>query len=104
MDPRAKQVATWQECADLCAAIAACEAWTISSSGWCFAKTSAACTGSHADWTWGTRQCGTSGATTPAPANTCDPADNDWSCCTPFNPCGLGQVRYYALSGSRGNK
>jgi len=53
-----KKVADWQECANHCASIASCEAWTINKWNRCWTKTSASCYGSHKNWTWGTKQCG----------------------------------------------
>ena len=37
--------------------------------------------------------------TTAAPAS-CDPADNDWTCCSASSPCDLGQVRRSLKIGS----
>ena len=36
----------------------------------------------------------TTTTTTTAPAATCNPADNDWTCCSASSPCGLGQVKW----------
>ena len=70
----------WQECADLCATNAACEAWSFSNRGWCSTKTGSNCTYRSDDWTWGTKECGNITTTTTTTTPTFKCADG-W---TPF--------------------